>query len=237
MKHYVIGDVHGMLPQLLALLSKLPDPAKIIFCGDLIDRGPYSAQVVEYVRRQGHSCVRGNHEEAFIAFFRDYLGGMNLESAVHKWAPWLILNGGSETLRSYGFWEDPEDAAVLERIRRDMEWMASLPLYIELGPIHPGGLPAVVSHSNITGVWHLRHNPEYADLFAETALRARDMECHPQSGIFNIFGHTPLPIRRIEPNCVDVDGGCCYQKEELGRLVAYCVEDESFTIQNCRSES
>ena len=232
-KHYVIGDIHGMLPQLEALLAQLPKPHTPVFTGDLIDRGPFSAQVVDLVRSSGYPCVRGNHEQTFIAFFRDYFGGMDLKSAVEKWMVWIALNGGKATLESYGFLEDPKDPAILERIRKDMEWMASLPLYIELGPIHPSGLPAVVSHSNITKVWHLRNDPAYAKLFADTALRTRDLECDPKSGIFNIFGHTPLPVRRPGPNCVDVDGGCCYQKEGLGALVAYCVEDDAFVIQKC----
>jgi len=40
---FVIGDVHGMYHTLLALLNKLPANADIVFVGDLIDRGRYSA--------------------------------------------------------------------------------------------------------------------------------------------------------------------------------------------------
>ena len=38
-KHYIIGDVHGEYQTLLALVEKLPKDAKLIFVGDLIDRG------------------------------------------------------------------------------------------------------------------------------------------------------------------------------------------------------
>ena len=42
---YVIGDVHGCYRSLLALIEQLPHKfdSKICFVGDLIDRGPASA--------------------------------------------------------------------------------------------------------------------------------------------------------------------------------------------------
>jgi len=229
--HFVIGDLHGMLDPLLRLLKRLPREAAPIFCGDLIDRGPHGAQVVELVRKRGYPCARGNHEESFIAFFRDFFAGMELEALISKWWVWLTLNGGNQTLSSYGFWRDPKDPRLLARIRSDLEWMESLPLAIELQASHPSGLPVVVSHSNVTKVWRRRH--EDPALFKETALRTRDLECDPSAGIFNIFGHTPLPLRRLGQRCVDVDGGCCYQKEGLGRLVAYWVEEDRFIEQAC----
>ena len=49
---YIIGDVHGCYRSLLALIEQLPRKfdSKICFVGDLIDRGPASADVVEFVR-------------------------------------------------------------------------------------------------------------------------------------------------------------------------------------------
>ena len=48
----VIGDVHGCLDELRALLDVLsPHPDEhLVFCGDLVDKGPDSAGVVQYVR-------------------------------------------------------------------------------------------------------------------------------------------------------------------------------------------
>ena len=62
MPHYVIGDVHGEYDALIKLVSKLPKDAKLIFVGDLVDRGSRSAEVVKFVRDGGHLCVMGNHE-------------------------------------------------------------------------------------------------------------------------------------------------------------------------------
>jgi len=72
---FVIGDLHGDAQQLFRLMACLPElDAKdtLVFIGDYVDRGPASAQVVEYVR--GLSSVtpakvvalRGNHEDAWL---------------------------------------------------------------------------------------------------------------------------------------------------------------------------
>jgi serine/threonine protein phosphatase 1 len=76
---YVIGDVHGcldLLEQLLAAIEaeirELPKTkTSIIFLGDLIDRGPASAQVVERLRTYSPTganahFVMGNHEEVML---------------------------------------------------------------------------------------------------------------------------------------------------------------------------
>jgi hypothetical protein len=70
----LIGDVHGELAILKALLGHLgyrddgshPDRRRLVFLGDLCDRGPDSPGVIElvrsYVQRGRAQCVLGNHE-------------------------------------------------------------------------------------------------------------------------------------------------------------------------------
>jgi hypothetical protein len=70
----VVGDVHGEIDALAALLSRLgyddagdhPDDRRLVFVGDLTDRGPDSPAVVRTVRafvEAGRAqCVLGNHE-------------------------------------------------------------------------------------------------------------------------------------------------------------------------------
>ncbi len=68
-----------------------------VFCGDYIDRGPNSAQVLEALANMQRRVdvdlhlLKGNHEEALLAFMEEPAeGGM-----------WLQC-GGCETLQSYG---------------------------------------------------------------------------------------------------------------------------------------
>jgi serine/threonine protein phosphatase 1 len=102
---YVVGDIHGRLDLLDRLLEQIhrelaerpPRNALIVFVGDLIDRGPHSAQVVERLRTYRHSGVRtvfllGNHEEVMLRI---------LQGDVSLIPSWLSF-GGRECLKSYG---------------------------------------------------------------------------------------------------------------------------------------
>lgn len=102
---YVVGDVHGRLDLLEDLLAQIHAelqhrPAAntlLVFVGDLIDRGPRSAQVIERLRTYRRPGVRtvfllGNHEEVLL---RILSGEAEL---IPKWCSF----GGAECLSSYG---------------------------------------------------------------------------------------------------------------------------------------
>jgi serine/threonine protein phosphatase 1 len=102
---YGIGDIHGrldLLEELLALVeAELRErPARkvlLVFLGDLIDRGPNSAQVVERLRTYRPDGVRtvfllGNHEEVLLRI---------LEGDTSLVPTWLQF-GGAQCLQSYG---------------------------------------------------------------------------------------------------------------------------------------
>ena len=111
---YVIGDIHGRLDLLENLLAKIhaelqhrpADKTLLVFVGDLIDRGPASAHVLERLRTYRRPGIRtvfllGNHEEVLLRI----LGGD--AELITKWR-WF---GGSECLQSYGI--EPEQLANL----------------------------------------------------------------------------------------------------------------------------
>ncbi|HJP68893.1 MAG TPA: metallophosphoesterase family protein [Sphingomicrobium sp.] len=102
---YVIGDVHGRLDLLEDLLAKIhaelqhrPSPKTLlVFVGDLIDRGPSSAQVIERLRTYERAGIQtvfllGNHEEVLLRILR---GDTSL---VFSW----LQFGGLQCLESYG---------------------------------------------------------------------------------------------------------------------------------------
>jgi serine/threonine protein phosphatase 1 len=121
---YVIGDVHGRLDLLERLLAEIerdlveqPSPKTLlVFLGDLIDRGPHSAQVIERLRTYGVPGLRtvfllGNHEEVLL---RILAGDAAL---ITQWR-WF---GGAECLESYGVEPSAiaqlDDQAALEALR------------------------------------------------------------------------------------------------------------------------
>ncbi|KAI1742068.1 Metallo-dependent phosphatase [Xylaria scruposa] len=66
----VIGDVHGHLKSLEALLRKAEFSAArgdtVIFAGDMVNKGPDSAGVIELAMKIGAFGVRGNHEDRVL---------------------------------------------------------------------------------------------------------------------------------------------------------------------------
>ncbi len=112
---YAIGDVHGCLELLDRLLARIeveiaanPKPkTSIVFLGDIIDRGPASAQVIERLRTYSPSgatvhFIMGNHEEVMLRV-------LNGEADL---LPSWIRFGGAETLKSYGL--EPRKLAKME---------------------------------------------------------------------------------------------------------------------------
>lgn len=117
-----VGDVHGHFTGLMHLLEKVSPHAddQIYFVGDLIDRGPDSAKVVDYVRQQQHPCVLGNHEQLLLEAFAKKHGNNH---ALHAW----LYSGGQSTLASYN--RNPN--LLLEHL----DWLRSLPLFLDLNDI------------------------------------------------------------------------------------------------------
>ena len=64
---YTIGDVQGCYKSLRSLIKQTGFNAaadKLWFCGDLVNRGPKSADVLRFIMDMGNSakCVLGNHD-------------------------------------------------------------------------------------------------------------------------------------------------------------------------------
>jgi serine/threonine protein phosphatase 1 len=102
---YVVGDIHGRVDLLEHLLAKIhadlqrrpAGQSLLVFVGDLIDRGPSSAQVIERLRCYRRDGVQpvfllGNHEEVLLRILEGD------SSVVESW----LQFGGLQCLQSYG---------------------------------------------------------------------------------------------------------------------------------------
>lgn len=220
-QHYIIGDVHGEYQTLLTLISQLPKNAELIFVGDLIDRGDESREVVEFVRQNDYRVIMGNHEAFMIRYGEAFIAAVSRGQQPDMNNVWTFA-GGIETLRSYdlieGHYTIINDSQALKNLQNDIDWMKSLPLYLEL--VYPiNRRKVVISHASIGDFWHLRHTKP--DDFSFYALSNRRPPSS-QSPIFNIYGHTVVPDVVITDSYVSLDTGC--GKDREAKLSAFCIE-------------
>jgi serine/threonine protein phosphatase 1 len=173
---FAIGDIHGCLDKLQRLVGACEAyaagrPARWVFLGDYIDRGPHSREVVELLLRRQQAqpdavvCLKGNHEQLAIA-------AHDSDSAVPLW----LANSGATTLRSYG----RSGGRIAEP---HLAWLRALPL------CHDDGLRFYV-HAGVDLTVPLERQSE------ETMLWMREpflTDCdHVDCGRFIVHGHTPL---------------------------------------------
>jgi serine/threonine protein phosphatase 1 len=91
----VIGDIHGCfhtLERLHALILKKYPDIPVCCVGDLVDRGKFSYEVVEFVRKNKITFTPGNHDFMFYYFIKHPSSPLG-----RSW----IYNGAETTLDSY----------------------------------------------------------------------------------------------------------------------------------------
>lgn len=149
MNYAIISDIHGCYKTLLKLLSEIPKDHKVIFAGDLVDRGPQSRRVIEFAIKNNIPCVLGNHDDMMVDWV---LNEGRYESGVWK------QNGGDKTLLNYRCGSSCRDT-----IKKHATWLKYLPLTIDLGDAivsHTGH----ISHDRFVDLWY-RGEPEWKGKF------------------------------------------------------------------------
>ncbi|MCH8075675.1 MAG: serine/threonine protein phosphatase [SAR324 cluster bacterium] len=198
-----IGDIHGCLEPLESLVDKLPRDDALVFLGDYVDRGPQSAQVIDYLKdlaRQRHCrFLMGNHEVLMVKAIQD-------EKAIPIW----LYNGGDATLKSYGLssgdWVDSKHRSAL--LPGFMDFYRALSLYHE-------DESAIYVHA---GIDVSIENMAAQD--SEVLLWIRD-KFFRNSAKWNgkpiVFGHTPTRTMGLDPGSIfkrgafyGIDTGCVY---------------------------
>lgn len=221
---YGVGDIHGRLDLLEELLEKIHEDIRsrserkilIVFVGDLIDRGPSSAQVVERLRTYEHPGVRtvfllGNHEEVLL---RILSGEADL---ITKWR-WF---GGSECLASYGV-----DASLLTGLgdeealgivrdaipKEHVDFLESFDDSCRFGDylfVHAGIRPGIEFDQQRQSDLRWIRDPFLLD--------------DTDHGFVVVHGHTIRPEVEMRPNRIGIDTGAF----RTGVLTALAIEDQT----------
>ncbi len=210
----VIGDVHGQLATFERLLEEVAyseaDGDRLLLLGDVIDRGPDSAGMLQWIKRPGVNCIRGNHEQLML----DSLNGDRETEQL-----WIEGNGGgwSKALSDHdrGEWH-----AVLRK----------MPLATE---VEGAEGTFVLVHAEIpatTPWWALKAWIEEGD--RDSGLRCLwsrsriAQEVGNDQGVPDIWrsfhGHTPLRQPNMIGNMRWIDLGAAYASQYPGAALA-CV--------------
>ena len=135
MPTFVVGDVHGHVEPLIAVLrgAGLVDEhlawsgadARVWFIGDLVDRGPDGIGAIDLVMRLGREgdvrCLLGNHEADMIGVFRFAAADCGFPGVTFE-SVWEMNGGTAGDLARLR----PEHVAWMERlpaVARDGDWL------------------------------------------------------------------------------------------------------------------
>ena len=173
---WVVGDIHGHLGTLRALIHRLrlEEEDRVVLLGDLIDRGPDSAGVVEYVREHSQIiAIKGNHEQMAI---------QSLQSTRIELDSVWMAKGGASTWGSYIVAAKGDLHRAKLSFAEDCAWLADLPSHIVLDDwrlVHAGYHPK----------FDLDDQDEKTLLWIRRAFFKHDQPLDDKRCI--LFGHTP----------------------------------------------
>jgi len=205
----IIGDVHGCFDELMELLRKLgyevegtrvtpPEGRKLVFLGDLVDRGPKIPEVLELVMGMVEAktalCVPGNHD-------------IKLERALQ----------GRKVQRTYGLVEslaqlEDRDGDFCKRVRAFIDSLVSHYVLDEgrLVVAHAGMKEDMAGRASGA----VRQFAIYGDTTGESdefGLPVRqDWAAGYRGESAVVYGHTPTPRAEWLNETINIDTGCVF---------------------------
>lgn len=209
-KTYVMSDIHGMSELLRRMLDLIQpcDEDRIYILGDMIDRGPDPAGVLDIAEaRSNIIALRGNHEDGFVEWYDSVY---DKERIPYYYNTYDILKEKRE-----------------KHMQKYVEYMKNLPLFAK---VKTGSACCLLAHACTEEILHIWKRKER--LLWDTSMIDRKKGI---PGYISVVGHVPTFLvrgRKNEPasiwrspdGClIDVDCGAAFPKMG-GRLGCLCLE-------------
>jgi len=190
----VVGDVHGCLDELRALVGKAGMTAddQVVLVGDLVAKGPDSAGVVAWAREWGAAAVLGNHDDHI-----------------------LQARAGSPAAKEHHL----RVAKTLSAA--DADWLAARPLWLRLALAAPH---VVVHGGMVAGIPVEKQEREHLLAMRSIRADgkpSKKIEGAPWASLWTgpehaVFGHDAIRALQQHPHATGLDTGCVYGRELTG---------------------
>lgn len=256
---WLIGDIHGCLRTFTALLDKIPnvERASIYLTGDLINRGPQSAQTLDYLMNCPLSIktVLGNHDLAFIAWHLkilkhsksdDCFAQLSSNRQADKWIDWLrhqplCIDHNNFTLVHaglYPYWTRKQNIDMSRMIEKQLQKesfenaMSQLWQHANASAVNDN--QAGFALNVFTRMRYLQPNRQLC-LATKGLIALKESSFLPWFDLWPIqekkifFGHwSALEGKTNREDIVCLDHGCVWQK----KLCAYHLESGNIIYQS-----
>lgn len=220
--NYCIGDIHGCYKTLVKLTEKIlaqDQFAKFYFVGDLIDRGPDSKLVLDYLinlKDNGKlpGAVKGNHEQMLLEAYDNRIP-FNLS----LWSE----NGGKDTAKNLNKTFKMNEKVNNIIPEKYYTFIKNLPYFIETEKyfiVHAG--------------FNTNTKSAFTDYSSMVWIRQTKYDSSILKNKKVIHGHTPITLQECKnqikkKNLINIDTGCVYtQYQNFGFLTALNMD----TLQN-----
>jgi serine/threonine protein phosphatase 1 len=188
----IIGDIHGCYFTLLNLYSEIISfTSEIYSVGDLIDRGRYSKEVVEFCIDHNIKPVKGNHEEMLINAIDSV---KDLEPKLTDEIALYYYNGGQETQENYS---QTRDYLSFHKFIKELEESGHLQFFRQL-PLKYEFDAVIITHAGI-----IKGANENNWLW--------NRQIPSSIGKLQVAGHTPYSkVQKRKLHYLLIDTGCVY---------------------------
>lgn len=147
-----VGDIHGCMDELQALLAKVKynqDQDHIVALGDMINKGPKSREVVDFLMEHGASAVRGNHEDRILLLAKS-LTGTSLAAQA----------GGQKEARTKAANKDRDERELAGSFSQEqLDWLNARPVILRVGDLGPLGDVVAVHGGLVPGIRLTEQDP------------------------------------------------------------------------------
>src|SRR5690348_6158021 len=104
----ILSDIHGNLPALEAIAADFAQCKvdQVVIAGDLINLGPYSADVIDRALESSWSVIRGNHEFYLLDYQTSRAPASRNDPTRWSLLRWSYQQLGEERRRRIATWPD-----------------------------------------------------------------------------------------------------------------------------------